>query len=327
MTGHWRLWQDQNEDREISFHYDINATHMFRDWRRHTFELKNRPNSAYMLVYRQEDGGRQIFQPLANISTLDVRVGIPIQVDAVAMLNMKLCGFSFDLGYNFWMRGCERMTRCDCDDTRYFGGGRIQGTWYLKGDAQMFAYGNTKGAYGALTYKYLNTPDPVALSVSQSRATIHDAPRGTAPIDPVGAAPTTGLTGGTQVIANSGVDNPVIAENPDAAAAYSQPGAAVTQHINQSAAAIAVTTNDLDFVRTRGLSHKIFGHLTYELDSCGFDAADCRPAVPFIGVGFFGEFGDNGSCNNNCTNICYNSCVKTSLSQWGIWLRGGISYK
>ena len=366
MTGHWLLWRNEDESREVSFHYDINVTHMFKDRQKRTFELKNRPNSAYMIAQRGVDPSLTsviidgtyppgpfnasptdfrarplqrddvyTFAPLANISTLDVKVGIDVQADIVAMLNMKLCGFSFDLGYNFWMRGCERISLLKeenqtdlhrqslnlAGDRGGFGDG-FRDRWSLKGDAQVFAYGGAV-AYGTTTYKDLGTPpSPYRIPVSESRATIHDAPRGAGTIDPTGGPPPTGLTGGSRIVANSGVDNPAYLTG-----LKSLPGSTTSQPINASYTPVTLSLNDLDFVRTRGLSHKVFGHLTYELDTCGFEVGSCRASVPFIGLGFFGEFGDNNSCNDRCTKICENSCMKTSLSQWGVWLKGGVSFR
>lgn len=88
---------------------------------------------------------------------------------------------------------------------------------------------------------------------------------------------------------------------------------------------------DYDGARTKGMSHKVFGHVSY--------AWMDRDVVPFIGVGAEGEFGTNhsdcsdcNSCNNSCSTSCNScdddcSCCKNvALSQWGIWLKGGVSF-
>jgi len=358
ITGHWNVWRNDEESRAITAYIDLNVTHLFRDHQRRTFELKGRPNSAYMLVQRGngcdprvtgscdvvpfdntatnissiackdvERDYTSVFAPLANISTLDVKVSVDVQVDLVAMLNMQLCGFDFDLGYNFWMRGCEKFHCGPCVPADRSGRNLStsdyitetwNGIWSLKGDAAVFCYGpadaSPRPTYnGANTYKQLN---PYRIPVSQSNATIHDTPRGTGPMTTGG----TQLVGGTRVVANSGVDNPAICSNTgNTAWMAASPGDSITRRINCSYVPVTLTLQDLDFVRTRGMSHKIFANLGYEFG--------CNDWNPFIGIGGFGEFGSTGSCSDNCARICDNACVKTSLSQWGIWLKGGLNFR
>jgi hypothetical protein len=74
------------------------------------------------------------------------------------------------------------------------------------------------------------------------------------------------------------------------------------------------------------MSHKVFGNVSY--------AWMDRDVVPFIGIGGEGEFGRNEKCGaKTCANSCAtnSACGKTccnhvSLSQWGVWLKGGVSF-
>ena len=340
MTGHYMMWRCNDDDKQLSFHTDISVTHLFNTWQKRTFELKGKPNSAYILAQRGIDkkvvtptgatfpDGQPYttramttdhvfaFAPLANISTVDVKVSVDVQVDVVGMVNFQACGFSFDLGYNFWMRSCEKIkfkkdhnkTACDIDSAGLtgFGSGRgsgENGKWSLKGVAAVFAYDITVPGPGLF-----QNLDPFRIPVSQNGATIHAAPRGSAQL---------------RQIANSGVDNPEIAHDPRLFGNFlnrgpDSPDPTDNPRIFTSIVPKTLGCNDLDYIRSRGLSHKIFGHVSYEFDF------EC--AKPIIGLGGSAEFGNHDSCADNCPKICDNSCVKCSLSQWGIWLKGGISF-
>ena len=87
---------------------------------------------------------------------------------------------------------------------------------------------------------------------------------------------------------------------------------------------------DYDSARTKGMSQKIVAHVNYTWDETKFS--------PFVGVGGFAEFGINESCcsaicdcnatscsSNNTSNNCP-CCKNVSLSQWGLLLKGGLSF-
>jgi len=84
---------------------------------------------------------------------------------------------------------------------------------------------------------------------------------------------------------------------------------------------------DYDSAETKGMSHKVFGNVGY--------AWMDRDVVPFVGLGGFAEFGRNEKCccyttSNSCSTSCCNDncscCTFASLSQWGLWLKGGVSF-
>jgi hypothetical protein len=96
-----------------------------------------------------------------------------------------------------------------------------------------------------------------------------------------------------------------------------------------------ILASDIDYenARSKGMSHKVFGHVSY--------AWMDRDVVPFIGIGGEGEFGRNEKCSSSCASTCANSCSSTScstsscskscckfasLSQWGVWIKGGVSF-
>ena len=89
---------------------------------------------------------------------------------------------------------------------------------------------------------------------------------------------------------------------------------------------VFITCDDLQFVSTRGISHKLFAHINYTIrDTCW---------LPYIGLGGFVEFGKNEKsdckakpCNTSCSTQCCSNCIDCSLSQWGVWIKGGLSFR
>lgn len=101
-------------------------------------------------------------------------------------------------------------------------------------------------------------------------------------------------------------------------------------------ATITLTNSMIDYdnARTKGISHKVFTHINYTWTE--------KDVVPFLGLGGFAEIGVNNTCckssapatsialgivsNNNCCNDNCSGCKYVSLSQWGLWLKGGILF-
>ena len=100
---------------------------------------------------------------------------------------------------------------------------------------------------------------------------------------------------------------------------------------------VLLNENDIDYcsARSSGLSHKIFTHVSYTWDDYHY--------APYCGIGGKAEFASNNngatcaispavasapsaSTTATCSaqNCC--GCRKTNISEWGIWLKGGISY-
>ena len=63
--------------------------------------------------------------------------------------------------------------------------------------------------------------------------------------------------------------------------------------------------------RTSGMSSKLFAHVQYNADPerhCAWN--------PFFGLGGEVEFAHSG-----------NACLRTNVSQWGVWVKGGIAFE
>ena len=353
IHGHYVFWRSDDEEQHFGLYLDAVLTHLFRSCEQRTFDLCGKNNSRYMLASKFTNtitnganglGGQSVvgaggtttratsqfnnvYAPVANLTTADVKVDVGIQADIVAMLNFTTRGFSWDLGYNFWGRSCEDIkcpTDCDsCNSDSIFNSANAN-TWALKGDARMFGFA---GAAVAATGVALN--DSVALSASQSLATIH-AGRNASTVD----ATLTSVT-----MQNAGVDNALFAITGDTGNEVMVIHTPTTEggfninsnQIKTSIQPVFIKSTDVGLVETKGISHKIFTHLSYTWDRDNW--------IPYLGIGGSAEFGSDGSCGNDCsdcstgcsttstncsTNCC--DCLKASLSQWSIWVKGGISF-
>ena len=353
LTGHYVFWRCDDESKHFGFYFDANITHLFKAKQERTFDLCGKPNSRYMLAQKLGkpveaglgggDGDVPVaspgtpanfqfkneFAPVANISTLEVDVKVNVQADIVAMFNYTSCGFSWDFGYNFWGRGCEDIDcpdSCDskcitssvCDNSQ-------QNTWALKGDSRVygFEYGNNT-AHG--------------LSATQSKATIHKGTnRGDNPDSP---------DTDNCYERNFGVDNAKFAFVTATRLKFASDANNVDDNNQVKTSIQPIFINcktgdnrlDFDGSRTRGISHKIFTHFSYTWDR------ECW--VPYVGFGGFAEFGhddsksssscntsssnsSSSSCNTGCNTSCdtkCSSCHDCAVSQWGVWLKAGVSF-
>lgn len=259
------------------------------------------------------------FTPVANLSTFKVDVKANIQTDIVAQLTYANGGFNWDLGYDFWYRSCEKFTsRCDSCPSVF-----AENTWALKGDAYVVGFNGSTG---------------VNLSATENTATIHAGTN----------FPATGIGNDAGALAtdraNPRVDNAQLAWNGVSGAALVTQPSGATQ-TNTSIDPVFITGHDFNRVGVKGLSNKLYTHFSYQW-------VDHEDWVPYIGVGAFTEFGSpygkgcassscnttssSSSCNTSCSgsgSSCAssscggcNSCIKCSLSQWGIWFKGGVSF-
>jgi hypothetical protein len=313
----WTMWRSEDEEKRFDFVFEADVTHLFNAKQTRTFDLKGKPNSRYMLAEKlTEDVTPKLTQsaaqvngtysPVANFSTRDCKVSIGAQGDLVAMFTYAVRGFTWDLGYNFWGMSHEKISLSCNDNTNCPANVPFaENTWALKGNA--YVYGTTSTASPATNF--------VALSATQSGATIH--------------AGTNDLTD----LSNAKVDSSVPATASPSGTALNvisdinATPTAVNQ-INTSATPVFIKAADFDVdgAQMRGYSNKIFTHFNYtwmERDRW----------VPYAGMGVSAEFGCNNGgedCSNKVvttTNNCDSSNGnKFALSQWAIWVKGGVSF-
>ncbi len=337
-TGHYTFWESDDEESSFGFYSDGNFTHMCRAHQTRTFDLIGLPDSRYMLAERLglpanppnlygnpaqgTAAGSTVpsaqfanaYAPVANLSTIPVNVSAAIQADIVALFNYTTCGLSVDVGYNFWGRSCEKITvRMDEGPLRLASGN----VWALKGDANV---------YGFVAENAVIPPPPpsftagqaIALSATESTATIN-----------------AGTNAGSNL--NPGVDNAQYAmfstfDNSDQLVAVPGADGGLGSQTMTSIDPVFLSLANLNLTGTRGISHKIFAHISYTW-------TECEDIVPYVGVGGKAEFGPRHNdmpCNPNTASCIINStpplitcnqcknCQTCNLSEWGVWIKGGL---
>ena len=332
ITAHYSFCHSEDEESFYGFYLDANITHMFKNHQRRCFDVCDKPLSRYMLVEKlgtpiEEEGlvgspvsqqlnppdqtiasaqFQGVFAPLANITTLDVDVKVGVNADVVFWFNSTSGPWSWDLGYNFWGRSCEKIS-IDCECPQEF----QENTWAFKGTSQVYGFVDISQAGNTL-----QVGEPVALSATMSTATINNAPN---------------------TLNNGGIDNPQFAYAGQAVKVRLDTDRTLLTPIQTSIQPVFITQKDINFAPTKGISNKIFSHLGYtcaDIDSC---------YSPYFGIGFEAEFGqghgnncdneceEENDCKNKCDNDCEedqncNDCVKCALSQWGIWAKFGVAF-
>jgi hypothetical protein len=340
---HYTFWRGESEDRSMTFFLDADITHLFGGNEQRTFDLKDKTNSRYMLASRMTRNVVNSLQgatnnnplsasftpstyqfnyeyaPVANLTTLDVRVSVGVQADIVAMFTYKCGNFNFDFGYDFWGRSCEDIS-CpnDCNPCSQ-SLCSINGTnqWALKGDARMFGY-DINGT-GGIT---VNTA--VALGSSESNADIHGGTNINATVDSI----TPGLITNPR-LQNVGVDYPQFAvagtgtppdrliHTPSTQGGVNTAG----QQIMTSIQTVLLSCDDIDLEATRGISNTVFANVSHSWER------DNR--TTFLGIGASAEFGKAPSCCDNdrdCGEDSCKNCLNSAVSQWTVWLKGGVSF-
>jgi len=315
LNGRYGFWQQTDEECQASLIFDASITHLFKAKQKRTFDLANNGTlSRYMLVEKLDtpvnnnlkgDGTPAVaqfkkeFAPVANISTLDVNVSAAIQADIVLMLNLTAGSLSWDLGYNFWGRSCEKVRIRSADIIVE------PDTWAIKGDAHVFGFVGT-------------TQEAVALSATQSKATIHAGKN----------FPANGTTDPDEITAgkkNPNIDLPKPATGNDSMEGTDvlllfAPGAnnSAENQINTSIQPIFLTEDDIkvNTALSRGLSNKIFTHFSYTWPK------QTDNWIPYLGIGGEVEFAQH---DKQASSPCH-SCPSCSISQWGAWIKGGFSF-
>ncbi len=319
---HWELgaavqangvpWRSHDEEKQLILTGNLSLMHLFKARQHRTFDLKGKPFSRYMLAERL---GTPIknnlkgdstapsaqfcneFTPVANLSNLAVEVSAALQAEFTAMLTLASRKCSWDFGYNFWARTCETIRLRDVtpfeNNTK----------WALKGDAHVFGFDRGAAGAGPLV-------GAVALSATENKATIESGTNFTADYTLA------------QGVLNPGIDNPQNAHGDASGGASNNPLStdpnAANITIKTSLNPIFISATDIDVCeqRTHGLSNTVFTHFNYTW-------ADREGWIPYLGIGGQAEFAHN---SDNCSDDSCNSCISCALSQWGIWLKGGITF-
>lgn len=338
-TSHVIFWRSEDDEKHFGGYLDANITHLFKTRQKRCFDLCGKPMSRYMLAEgltstvsdlyassAQGDGAvgtapshqfANKYAPVGNLTCSDVDVSVGVQADVVAMLNYTSGGFSFDLGYNLWARSCEKI-EFDCDCLPRIA--KSTELWALKGDARVYGF-------------VQNNTTAIKLSGSNSNATIFKGSNA-------------GLTTGSD--RNFGVDNPLFAQNAATAsmftnqinrdASYNTGGSAIQMQTSKDPVLLSKDNINLQGARTKGLSHSVFAHFNYSW-------LNNEDWTPFLGIGMQAEFSNNsGDCKTSCSTStstsstscstscdssstsCCDDCHRCSVSQWSVFVKGGISF-
>jgi hypothetical protein len=231
------------------------------------------------------------------------------------------CGFTWDLGYNFWGRSCEKIcVKKGCTTTTALDGK----TWALKGDAQV---------YGFLAVSADGTQ---ALGASESLATINNGTNVFGPGNDSTAV-------NTVAILNPNIDNPQFAFSSTLGLDIDSGSGGTGDQTSTSIQALPLSISNVNYQGTKGISNKVFTHF-------GYAWTDCEDWTPFLGVGASAEFG-SGKCNTNCNTGCNtgcstsnvattastncatncgsssnSNCKSCAISQWAVWVKGGVAF-
>lgn len=331
LTAHATVWQDACESNSIDVYTTINLTHLCSSDQKRTFDLKNKPLSRYMLA---EDMGQPVdnnlvgqnpedpiaiapqyyffntLAPVANFSTLDVRVNIALQADIAAQCTYTRKGLTLDLGYNFWGHTGEKI-RSKCIDSCTLAT-FPENSWALKGDAYVFGFSS---AADTRIPSLFSKNAAIGLSATQSLATLHAGTN----------MPSQGTTDPATIALaknNPTIDNPKLAFAGTTQTAVTSilSGTVPENQTNTSIQPLFITANDIDVAGTKGFSQKIYTHISY-----GW--IECPKWTPFIGAGCFAEFGSHSTNSSQiCSSSCSITCNNYAISQWGVWIKGGISF-
>lgn len=117
-----RLWHDPCKDRSIWYEFAIDSRYFFENTQRRSFDLKNKPWSRYMMVYRNQAQaaeadtactggdiplGMAIGTPGINLFTQEVKVAPRFQRTYNTAFAIDLTDWTLEGGYNFFTRDQE----------------------------------------------------------------------------------------------------------------------------------------------------------------------------------------------------------------------------
>lgn len=364
ITSHCFIWNDELSQQHMGIYFDANVTHLLKTLQARAFDFFDKPLSRYMLatkmgtssvlaqtvappVFFEKDrlyvntlpatgeGAipstfqfSRIIAPVANQTIQRVIVSASVQLDAALMFNYTKEDFTFDMGYNVWLRSCSDI-EVDCSCLSIL----LRELWALKGDSHMYGWGASNASTDAV--RDLS----VALAPSQSEATIFSGVSLQQPNE------------NNARLRNIGIDNPkyalvndledLIPPSDTDQLVYQKglPADSVSDSKNQTRSSQPlrlIAQSDINlYPVAKSLSHTIFVHMHYVWHGQN-ERVDGS-----IGLGGEIEFANNNNkaiknADINETRILTRSnqrtlqapkqCAYTSASQWQLWIKGGITF-
>ncbi len=322
ISAHTVLWS--GEDSNLALFLEGNVTHLFRSRQCRTFDLRdNGPFSRYLLLKEYDTDGSTFTynNNLMNatcFTTREVDVSVGVKGDASLKLAYRWSGFGFDIGYNLYGHSREKIeVRCNsCPapiDRQKFA---IKGTERICCDdyaialvdpgsiPKLFPEGDSFTDLANPSVRAGCTPLPGTSEVTK-KPNNGSQPGATAFRAGMPARGTVTKTD-CSVCLNKGV--------------VTEPTSVNEIEIDTDNFIIAnglqprlLSVNDLDICSGQAhsvITHKLFTHFSYTwMDECGWN--------PHLGIG--GEVEFDGNHQRSASE-------KSGFNQWGVWIKGGLSF-
>lgn len=303
LTSNVRLSHNQEKDRTFVWFARAHIMHLFdAKEKTRTFDLKNKPNSRYMLaqqvtpdVQKNLQGNdvtadkqfNTIVTPVANLTTLKVDIGIKAQFDFSTYFALYQEHTHWLFGYRYRTRSCDDICMVDkCDELQ-------KNCWALKGDTQLYGFAEHEA---------------IALSATQHRATINYGKN----LSPNGTTDNELITTAQQ---NNNSDNPQLATTNNQPLT-TQPNGAKQIKTSIQPRILSRCDIDLDSAQTGETTHTIYSYLQHTWQRKHID--------PIAGMGAELILGRNAKKK---PIIECDDCLNTAFSSWHFYVKMGFAFK
>jgi len=315
LSTHIKVWNNEKTSEDLSLFLDANFVHLLKTKQKRSFDLKENPNSRYMLAQKlgrpvvdsltgQVNGTlvppnvqfKNEVTPLANLTTFDVDVSVTIQADLAFLFAYTKDRSTFSFGYGLWKQSCENVAIKKLKQFK-------ENTWALKGDAHTTGFINQAGI--------LPIGTAVALSATENKATINAGKnfpkKGTDQEEQIQEAQTNPNID-NKAAAFAGNNQP-LGTSPDETSQENQINTSIQPQF------IGHCDIDINSARTRSTAQKIFGHVNRQWHG--------PHLTSFVGFGAEIDFGRHSGPTPEAFE---EECINCALSYWGVWLKGGFSF-
>ncbi len=304
VSAHAQLWNC--EDREsLTMYFEGNLTHMLKNDQVRSFDFTGKGAMSRYMLLKEFNTNNQYSGHLVNAidyATRCTRVSIGVKGDAALKLVYSNCNWNLGLGYNFY--GSSREQVCIGETAS-----NLTGLYGFKGIAAADTLGYVIPA-GDTSIPVDEAPttshsmiNGYGLSSTQSDATIYGPAEGTLPDRAVPL-----WKASTALLPGFGYTFPLI---PSLEAVQSATGTAVIFQTGLVEGLILapelINASLLDKhsgAAARQMVSKLFGTLGYSWNECDWK--------PFLDLGVEWDLAGSKDC--------------CSAKQWGLWLKGGISF-
>jgi hypothetical protein len=291
-TGHGRVWQSEDERKSFAIYGDLNASHLFSSRQRRSYDLKgNGPGSRYMLI---EEMGAPLVSGL-QIDGEDAKCQyhgtLMPAINKTSLMSTIYIALQLDAALAIAFRYNDWGV-----DVGYNLWARTSERVSCR---QCLPCGRYAVKGDAQLYGYDATRF-VALNATQNSATIHTGQeKGNANLG--------------KNFTNTNADNYAAAtfRGVDLVQSMAPFDFGVLEDVNGSKPPIFLRDSDIDGrsgVASAALSHKFFAHINHSWRDVN------ENCIPFLGFG--GEIEFDGSSEHRVD----------ALSQWGFWIKAGLSY-